>query len=448
MTIQEYLKREDVQELLNKGSYIDFYEFNPAYFDNEKCEYNKACTYDIYGGDFIKSKYYDSKVIVFDEPFYNQDPTEYLNNHEEYKKLLDEGWTIGETYKDYIHYSDNEGTHYVYLYSGLELRKTKTDFKEKVYQSEKALGAIGNENRDIEPIEIGLFTTQDVQFSVSQEERENVYFKYFYDYDGNYSDIFYPLNINTDYYLEIYNQTLKDDGFNILNTKSLTAKTLYDLTKNITGKELPLVEWQETAMAKLDAILNGTGSDNPTREDGTILLGSLKELIPEKYSWLWKTTYWIGTGDDRLNYLFIDTMGDLCTVNFCSLAYGAGLRPLVTISSKDLIYNIKTKTDGNGTIESTHIEAGTGELIKFTVKPKEGYVLGEVRVIDENGNIIKFTDYSFTMPTSNVIIEATFKVENAETVTMGVFITCCLLIIIGSVYLMIKNTKDINWLKR
>ncbi len=72
-------------------------------------------------------------------------------------------------------------------------------------------------------------------------------------------------------------------------------------------------------------------------------------------------------------------------------------------------YNIETITDGNGTVEADHIEAESGTAVKFTVTPEEGYVLGEVKVTDANGNVLTFTDYTFTMPSSDVKIEVIFK---------------------------------------
>ena len=53
--------------------------------------------------------------------------------------------------------------------------------------------------------------------------------------------------------------------------------------------------------------------------------------------------------------------------------------------------------------------------LKPTATDKEGYVLGVVKVTDKDGNVLTFTDYKFTMPSSDVTIEATFLPENPET---------------------------------
>ena len=107
-------------------------------------------------------------------------------------------------------------------------------------------------------------------------------------------------------------------------------------------------------------------------------------------------------------------------------------------------FNIETKTDGNGTISTKKIKAESGEEIMFTITPKEGYILSEVKVIDANGNILTFTDNTFTMPSSNVTIEATFVPENPN--TKDVAIVCCFIIIALGIFLTIRNIRKIKWL--
>ena len=107
-------------------------------------------------------------------------------------------------------------------------------------------------------------------------------------------------------------------------------------------------------------------------------------------------------------------------------------------------FNIETKTDGNGTISTKKIKAESGEEIMFTITPKEGYILSEVKVIDDNGNILTFTDNTFTMPSSDVTIEATFVPENPN--TKDVAIVCCFIIIALGIFLTIRNIRKIKWL--
>lgn len=105
----------------------------------------------------------------------------------------------------------------------------------------------------------------------------------------------------------------------------------------------------------------------------------------------------------------------------------------------DMIHEIITKTDGNGTITATKVTAYWGEGIEFTIEPKEGYVLSEVRVTDANGNVITFTDYKFTMPNADVTIEATFSVKNPETYA---FIGISLFVLFIGSAMFIVNKKN------
>lgn len=82
-------------------------------------------------------------------------------------------------------------------------------------------------------------------------------------------------------------------------------------------------------------------------------------------------------------------------------------------------YEVSTKVTGKGTITIEEDKSRAGENIKFVVTPEEGYVLGEIKVTDSEGNVLIFTDYEFTMPTADIVIEATFNPipmeENPET---------------------------------
>ena len=106
----------------------------------------------------------------------------------------------------------------------------------------------------------------------------------------------------------------------------------------------------------------------------------------------------------------------------------------------------------------TKIASGKGQIIvderyspndpvTFTIVPEKGYVLSSVKVTDSNGNDIVFTDYTFTMPDANVLIEATF-VTNPNTSS---FISY-LVIVLGGIafittYLLIQKKKalKIKW---
>ena len=422
ITFHEYLNSKEVKEL-----FADGYEMEGAYSYNEECLDNQACKSKYYGGAFSKSIYYENKIIIFDEPVDSrtQSIEEYIEYHEEYQDYMNKGYEFYEYYYDtYTYVEDTTSTTYR-LYSGVSLYIEDENFKEKVYQDETAIGAHGDEKGNPIPEEIGI--TEPMY--MTGEIDENAYSTYFY-------DITYYDDDDAYYYLDAYNYTLESEGFNIVDINTLTVGELNELVKSITSKELPLAEWYENATeTKYNQM---TGSDY-------LVLGSIKESIPSEYSWLWGTTYWLRTMDDSYNLFFVDTLGELCSMYYCQPAVGAGIRPVVTISAKDLVYSVTTKTDGNGTIESTHVHAEKGEVIKFVITPNEGYVLSEVKVTDEKGNVITFTENTFTMPEANVIIEATFTVENSETSTSNIIIATILLIISCTIFYKFK--KKANWVE-
>lgn len=108
-------------------------------------------------------------------------------------------------------------------------------------------------------------------------------------------------------------------------------------------------------------------------------------------------------------------------------------------------FEITIKEEGNGKIEASHTKNWSGEKITFKVTPEEGYVLGMINVTDENGNIVTFTDYTFTMPSANVTIEAVFVPENPDTADIAI-IAIISVVILGSIGI-IYSIKKLSWLK-
>lgn len=104
---------------------------------------------------------------------------------------------------------------------------------------------------------------------------------------------------------------------------------------------------------------------------------------------------------------------------------------------------IQTKVEGKGKIEVVE-SARNGEQVTFKITPEEGYVLGVVKVTDSDGNVLTFTSNTFTMPSSNVTIEATFVLENPNTADIKI-ILLSIVLIVGSVIGFI-NFKKVKWL--
>lgn len=109
-----------------------------------------------------------------------------------------------------------------------------------------------------------------------------------------------------------------------------------------------------------------------------------------------------------------------------------------------LSLEIETKVIGKGKVEAIK-DSRKGEVITFKVTPEEGYVLSEIKVTDKNGNVVTFTDYTFTMPNADVTIEAIFNPKNSETSDIAIIAT--IVIALFGVVVISFNSKKLNWLK-
>ena len=74
---------------------------------------------------------------------------------------------------------------------------------------------------------------------------------------------------------------------------------------------------------------------------------------------------------------------------------------------------ISVPSTPNGTVTVTPSTATKDTTVTITTKPNEGYELGDLTVTDANGNALPLTDkgdgkYTFTMPGSKVVVEASF----------------------------------------
>ena len=71
----------------------------------------------------------------------------------------------------------------------------------------------------------------------------------------------------------------------------------------------------------------------------------------------------------------------------------------------------------NGTVTADKASAFEGDTVTLTVAPTEGYELDTLTVTDAEGNAVAVESNAFTMPASNVMVEATFA-EAKETYTV------------------------------
>jgi len=110
------------------------------------------------------------------------------------------------------------------------------------------------------------------------------------------------------------------------------------------------------------------------------------------------------------------------------------------------IYNVVTPkvTSGKGKV-TVEPKQAPDDQVTFTITPDEGYVLGKVKVTDSDGNVLVFTNNTFTMPHADVTIEVEFLVANAETKDIAI-VTVALLFILSFIVIMVQKRK-LNTLK-
>ena len=302
-------------------------------------------------------------------------------------------------------------------------------------------------------IYLNLNTNSIVDSSISYSDPSY----YDFEIDLNNTDILGPILSN-------YKNTLNEYNVDVKDIDLLSLSEIEEIISKESNKKLPLQEWGDAV--KEIPTSPGPGGGwvyNPYGE-----FGSITEYIPQKYNWVYGTTYWLSTAFRGENtyygnyYMFIASLGKLCGSGFTYCAsstyVGTGVRPVVTISSKQLKYLIKTKTDGNGTIEVIN-DASGGEKIKFKTNSKKGYILKKLIITTDSGKTITFSKGNiinnndgtitidkniFTMPFENITIEAKWEKEkilkNPETrnIILTTLLTIIASIIIGT-YLYKKN---------
>ena len=78
-------------------------------------------------------------------------------------------------------------------------------------------------------------------------------------------------------------------------------------------------------------------------------------------------------------------------------------------------YSITVDKTENGTITVSPKSASKGDTVTITVKPDKGYELDTLKVLDKDGDKVKFTEkngkYTFTMPAGKVTVKGSFVEE-------------------------------------
>ncbi|MBQ6539251.1 MAG: hypothetical protein IJL76_03120 [Bacilli bacterium] len=264
-------------------------------------------------------------------------------------------------------------------------------------------------------------------------------------------------------YLNDYKAELIRQEINVSNVSFITLNRTISFLEAISGKDINVkLEYPD---ADPDPDVN-----NPENYIGKMNIkdytGSIK--------WFYDRTYWLGSGfrstieqtpSSAYNDYYVSNEGFLCALGRGECGYlaypiGNGLRPLVTISNKDVKFKIKTLTDGHGTIEVVDTALG-GDSIKFRVNAARGYELQSLIVKSDDGKSIEFRrgqmiknndgtisidKNNFTMPYENVTIQARWAtVINNNPKTGTTMLAVIVLIIAASAALFLKQqAKDIK----
>jgi hypothetical protein len=105
---------------------------------------------------------------------------------------------------------------------------------------------------------------------------------------------------------------------------------------------------------------------------------------------------------------------------------------------------IEKETDGHGSI-NVKTRAFPGETVEIEVEPANGFVLGELKVVDEDGNEIAVEGNRFIMANKKVTVIANFVTGNPNTNTQSILFISILAIICGLVF--ISQKRKLNFLK-
>lgn len=390
MTASDFYRLEEVKEKL-----LDGYFIGEIYDDNSQCDTTTTiCTDNYYGMVFYKQNASVGHTIYFDDLVLKADIDTYLDSNSEYQEYYNNGYRVD----DYLQERRYDGTSYTYYYSGIVLYKFIGDLNDPNYygpfiQDETAIGAHGDESGNPEPNEVGIhFVNDGLYWGGNDAVNEGTGF-----YDTGFVDFELLYDGSVLYYLSYYNNYLSRMG---VKTSEMTIPTVTDINNwayDVTGNNIPLEDWYNNAVYEY----------SQNHEMNFYVLGPVKDYFVD-YPWLYQTTYYLRTASPKYTTYFIDTLGYLCSANTCNSAIGAGIRPLVTMSIDNIAFDIITESDGNGSVVSSKSVAKVGDIITFETTPNEGYVLNSVTVTDENGNDIVYTDYKFTMPAADVVIEAKF----------------------------------------
>lgn len=160
-----------------------------------------------------------------------------------------------------------------------------------------------------------------------------------------------------------------------------TAIQVYTLTLNYNNTEGNVTASKVEDIAKEESAIV-TVSPAEGYEVASVVFANADGSTPNK--WFQDGLYYVQFGESNVT----------CTVTFRQ--------------AEVVTYEVWNGTITGGNVTATPSTAAAGEEITLTLAPQSGYVLETISVTDGTNNIELSEDYKFTMPASNVTVNATF----------------------------------------
>ncbi len=257
--------------------------------------------------------------------------------------------------------------------------------------------------------DLSSYETVDGLANYDQVNISNPYFNYL------------PRNENNTLYN--YLKENKIDEFTLSGNSILVGNYYYTYTYDSTGEIKPNLIMVDKEMEDYNVI----SVNNKDFYDGSLIKPDTLNITG------------IANYDGKV-LLTLRYNGECILAQSPSKRFGDGCNDDTYVQIYKPYYNISTKTDGRGEIKVSQNNADVGEGITFEIIPEEGYVLGEVKVTDSEGNVVTFTDYKFTMPSADVLIEAVFIKDSKNPNTNDIINICKVVFLISLVTYLLSIT--------
>lgn len=247
-----------------------------------------------------------------------------------------------------IKYTEEEGStdYFCRIFTPLEYDRVK--------QNELAIGLYPTANREVAyPIYGAVYLDQEVG------EKE---------FDENHDMI--PETSQFSTYLTGYKQTLSEIGVNVNSIGFIKKSGVEKLINSVSDKKITIPTYDPTADVE------GSMWEYDIYSDYFLGISKVNiiEYVPEKYKWIYATSYWTGsatvTDNEWKDYYdeFLTTVGDYCSYGRgCEeRKMGLGLRPVIEINNSEFIEEKPQKE------EPPKEEIKTEEEPNIEVNPKTG----------------------------------------------------------------------------